>query len=77
MTGDRKKLLWQFGLWLLLSVFCVILIIIEFATEDDDWNGMISRLIPLAICGDLAYRAWKKIEASSLAIWRDSNGNTL
>lgn len=62
LTGDRKKLLWQFGLWLLLSVFCVILIIIEFATEDDDWNGMISRLIPLAICGDLDYRAWKKLK---------------
>lgn len=62
MTGDRKKLLWQLGLWLLLSVFCVIVIIIEFATEGDDWSVMISRLIPLMICGNLAYRAWKKLK---------------
>lgn len=62
LNVDREKLLWQFGLWLLLSVFCVILIIIEFATEDEDWSGMISRLIPLMISGNLAYRAWRKLK---------------
>ncbi|WP_125707970.1 hypothetical protein [Lacticaseibacillus porcinae] len=62
MSHDRKKLIWQFALWLLLSAFMVILIIIEFATEDDDWNTMISRLIPLMIGGNLAFRAWRKLK---------------
>lgn len=62
MIDDRKKLLLQFRLWTLLSAFWVILIIIEFATEDDDWTVMISRLIPLMISGNLAYQAWRKLK---------------